>query len=532
MAQNITLMGASYTDVPSVVLPKTGGGTAQFDDTTDANATAADIAQNKTAWVNGEKVVGTASGGGGGVTPVSEGVEFIDYDGTILHTCTTGEALALTELPENPSHAGLVAQGWNWTLEDIQDYLTEYPDALITVGQLYTTDDGKTRIYIHLDEKRKSPMLGVCPNGTVDVDWGDGTTHDTLTGTSTTTLKWTSNHEYVQGGDYVIKLTVTGSMGLMGTTSYYSSLLHHARTNSGINRYYLNAINHIELGDNVPLMNTCSFYYCSSLISITMPRSIINLGSNCFRNCTTLKSFTMPPINTFIGSYMFGYCYSLKNVALSPYATASETNIFTECCNLENVALPITMTEIGSSAFNACRTLVKVTIPKAVTKINDYAFNECQLLKNIILPESIQTMGGNIFSYCMKLERITIPISITAIGGSLCYYCSSLLSIVIPEAVTTIYNAAFLQCNCLISITIPAQVNSIGKQAFSGCLSMKEYHFLPTAPPTLANTNALSNIPSDCIIYVPYSEDHSILNAYQTATNWSTYASYMQEEPQ
>ena len=32
MAQNITLMGASYSDVPAVTLPKTGGGTAEFFD--------------------------------------------------------------------------------------------------------------------------------------------------------------------------------------------------------------------------------------------------------------------------------------------------------------------------------------------------------------------------------------------------------------------------------------------------------------------------------------------------------------------
>ncbi len=35
MSQSITLWGATYTQVPAVELPKTGGGTAKFIDETD-----------------------------------------------------------------------------------------------------------------------------------------------------------------------------------------------------------------------------------------------------------------------------------------------------------------------------------------------------------------------------------------------------------------------------------------------------------------------------------------------------------------
>lgn len=66
MAQNITLLGASYSAVPAVNLPKTGGGTATFTDVTDTTAAASDVASGKYFYTAaGVRTQGTSSGGGG-----------------------------------------------------------------------------------------------------------------------------------------------------------------------------------------------------------------------------------------------------------------------------------------------------------------------------------------------------------------------------------------------------------------------------------------------------------------------------------
>lgn len=66
MAQNVTVQGASYSAVPAVVLPKTGGGTARFTDTSPTTAVDSDVASGKIYFkADGSQSTGTASGGGG-----------------------------------------------------------------------------------------------------------------------------------------------------------------------------------------------------------------------------------------------------------------------------------------------------------------------------------------------------------------------------------------------------------------------------------------------------------------------------------
>lgn len=59
MAQNVIINGVTYQSVPSVNIPKSGGGNAVFVDTSDADATGAHLLNGKTAYVNGVKVTGS-----------------------------------------------------------------------------------------------------------------------------------------------------------------------------------------------------------------------------------------------------------------------------------------------------------------------------------------------------------------------------------------------------------------------------------------------------------------------------------------
>lgn len=94
MAQNITIMGASYSDVPAVQLPKTGGGTARFDDASITTAAAADVASGKVFLAaDGTITTGTSSGGGGSSswTKVAETSYQVSTTGTAAATVATLE---------------------------------------------------------------------------------------------------------------------------------------------------------------------------------------------------------------------------------------------------------------------------------------------------------------------------------------------------------------------------------------------------------------------------------------------------------
>ena len=64
MAQNVVINGVTYSNVPEVNIPKSGGGTAKFYDTASASAAAGDILTGKTAFGSSGSVSGSMANNG------------------------------------------------------------------------------------------------------------------------------------------------------------------------------------------------------------------------------------------------------------------------------------------------------------------------------------------------------------------------------------------------------------------------------------------------------------------------------------
>jgi hypothetical protein len=62
MAQNVVINGVTYSNVPQVQIPKSGGGTAAFHDTSDATLDNGNkMLSGETAYANGVKYTGSIS---------------------------------------------------------------------------------------------------------------------------------------------------------------------------------------------------------------------------------------------------------------------------------------------------------------------------------------------------------------------------------------------------------------------------------------------------------------------------------------
>lgn len=426
-------------------------------------------------------------------------VNFYDYDGTRVYSYSKNDFLALNEMPANPSHTGLVAQGWNWSLADAKEYVTDY--GMLEIGQMYVTDDGKTRIYINLDNNRTKIYLGAKTNYynvSMLIEWGDDTS-ETVNISSGSILN--TPHEYATGGKYVISISKTdegnGRIYIPINSSNLPMLINGGNlsySDSTINQYYNNIVEKIEIGSN------------------------INFSAGSIASYFNLETITIPNTSTATVDYgavngSFSYCYKLKfAVVHSNYLL----NAFRNCTNLKAVSISKGSNMDYQAAFASVR-LNKLCM--AGTSSSYANGNLSVNARKLILPNSITNLNRSFgTSY---LEYVHLPNNFSS-ASNLFNNASNYLNVEIPSTFGGILgNNNFNNIYSMISIKFLGNISSIGNSCFTKIYTLKSADFSNcTAVPTLG-TGCFTNIPTDCKIIVP----DALYEDWIVASNWSDLAS-------
>ncbi len=267
----------------------------------------------------------------------------------------------------------------------------------------------------------------------------------------------------------------------------------------GVNNYTVTTI-----GEN-------GFWFCSELISVELPATIVRIKEFAFYECIGLTMIEIPNSVTIIENDAFANS-GLTSVKIPASVTTIDAYVFNGCSQLTSVELPNSVTSIGGCAFSHSG-LTSIEIPNSVTSIESTAFAECSALTSIVIPSSVSTIGNLAFANCSALTSVVYnsdasakelfsgcPISDFTFGGKLVPYnmsydfgirsvvknvtitdnvsnigdwafgsCTELSSVEMSNSVTAIGEHAFAHCHSLTSIVIPNSITTIGGWAFYNC---------------------------------------------------------------
>lgn len=353
-------------------------------------------------------------------------VNFYDMGGNRVCSYTAEEFAALTEMPPNAPYAGMTPLGWNWSLSDAKAYVASY--GRLDVGQQYTTEDGKTRIYVQLNSDTLSPYLGFCLDGSAVIDWGDGDT-ETVTGNDIETNMFTK-HVYENAGEYVITIDVDGDLCIYGDSDGGRLLVKDPAVASSINCGYLTCIRRVEIGGNVSVKGQ-AFNFCACLESVNLPSGITKIDDYMFYGCARLKCVVVPDGVTELGDH-------------SAYAAYS----------LWHVLLPNGLTTIGASSLRGS-ILSDLTIPNTVTSMGESSIRNSYTLNKLVIPDSVTSIGNNAFQG-MMMSTVTIGSGVTSIGASAFQACGGLCGIhfkpTTPPVAANSNAFASLPTDCIIYV--------------------------------------------------------------------------------
>lgn len=240
----------------------------------------------------------------------------------------------------------------------------------------------------------------------------------------------------------------------------------------------------IVLSNDITTLPSYSFYKYSALsIEVNFP-NLLSIGQGVYNGTAITKISSLGAITSISGG---------NNIESTFYG----------CTSLVEVNLPDTLVYIGRNAFSGCTAMTTINYDwRNLQTIGEYAFQGCPsvIIEDMFL-ENIANMGFMAFD--CKIKKMRLGSTLTTLPK--CEHDK------MPN-----YGArAYLE-----ELIIDGDITNVPIYSFCNYTALKVIVFKTTTVPTLANVNAFSNT-NNCPIFVP---DESV-EAYKTATNWSSLAS-------
>tara|TARA_B100000902_G_scaffold297120_1_gene284192 strand:- start:966 stop:2468 length:1503 start_codon:yes stop_codon:yes gene_type:complete len=138
---------------------------------------------------------------------------------------------------------------------------------------------------------------------------------------------------------------------------------------------------------------------------------LTEIGNGSFFRCSSLESVHIPKSVKTLGNYSFKLCLKLKSVFFEEGSKLEYLGRgwFSHCVILESIKIPKLVKYLGDKCFENCKNLKSITFEKNSTleNIHELAFGSCENLQSITIPKSVKEIGERCFIKCHKLSSIT-----------------------------------------------------------------------------------------------------------------------------
>lgn len=273
-----------------------------------------------------------------------------------------------------------------------------------------------------------------------------------------------------------------------------NSIVYYDSTKTEI-RGFQGVIYNLIIPNSVLYIHSSAFSHCDSLISITIPPSVIGIEDMAFENIYNANVY-------YLGT-MTDWC----NINFGPMHEsnpASHSTLYINNNAVTDIVIPEGVTTIKTNTFNGIGT--SVIFSSTVTTIADGAFVGSNIT-SLTIPSTIQTVGVGAFKECYHLQNVLFEGANTTIGNEAFYYCPNLRKVKLPDSLTIIHYYTFYDCTSLDSLEIPSTLRIVEGDlyngSFYGCDSLKTLFY---------NADSCTTP-----LYISYSSNHSN-NGHQSPT--------------